>query len=49
VTYPQPYTEGFWCATCGVHRTRSAVGLCPTCDDEAKRAERIAASPRPVP
>jgi hypothetical protein len=47
-----PHTEGFWCGTCGVHRTMSSIGLCPSCDedhrrdvaDEAERKKREAAA-----
>jgi rubrerythrin len=49
VSFPEVNTEGHFCRLCGVHRTRTAVGICPVCDDEAKRLERIAATPRPVP
>lgn len=47
--YPEPNTEGHWCARCQEFRTRTAVGLRPSCLDDDKRAERIAATPRPVP
>jgi hypothetical protein len=32
-----PHSEGFWCATCGVHWTMSSIGLCPSCADDRKR------------
>lgn len=34
------HTEGHRCATCGIHRTMTVQGRCPSCQDDAKRAEK---------
>jgi NMD protein affecting ribosome stability and mRNA decay len=36
----EPNTDGYFCCRCGVHRTRTATGLCPSCLDDEKHPER---------
>lgn len=42
MSFPEPNSEGHFCRRCQEYRTRTAVGLCPSCLDDEKRAEKEA-------
>lgn len=40
MSLPNPTSDGFFCPSCGIHRTTGEKRECPVCDDKTKRGQK---------